>query len=131
MIKLAMPNVAQPILATPKLSRVQLKSIDLTCKYYGWSYNYSVIKGKSKLEIVIDDIAHEIKVIGRDFWAIKQGELAFNLSRSIKLSRKFAEAGIFKIPKKLNEESFKEMLWESVWKLAAITPQLQLHNEQE
>ena len=133
MIKLAQPKVAKkdfsaPKLAAPVLSRVQLKSIELTCGYYGWEYKYSFENGKSRLTLIIDNIVHDVKVYGRDFVAFSKSGKELNLSEYMKMSRKFAEAGIFKMPKKFTEETFERTLWESIASLVRITPQLQLSN---
>ncbi len=132
MINIATPKVAKksfskPMLAAPKLSPIQLKSVELTCGYYGWDFKYIVQGSRTRLTIIIDNIVHEVKVKGRDFMAISKSGETFNLSEYIKMSRKFAEAGIFKMPKKINKESFEQMLWESIDSLVRITPQLQLN----
>lgn len=133
MINIAQPKVAKKSfakvkLAEPRLSKIQLKSIELTCGYYGWSYRYFVENGKSRLLIVIDDVIHEVKVRGRDFIGFAGGR-EINISEWIKTSRKFAEAGIFKMPKRFNKETFDKMLWESVSALVGITPILQVADE--
>ena len=127
-VKVAKKSFSTPKLAAPKLSEIQLKSVELTCGYYGWDFKYSIQNKKTRLTLIIDNMLHEVKVKGRDFIAFNyQSGETFNFSEYIKMSRKLATAGIFKMPKKITEESFREMLWDSIDPLVRITPQLQLH----
>lgn len=133
MINIAQPKVAKnsfstPMLAAPKLSEVQLKSVELTCGYYGWDFKYTIQNSKTRLTLIIDNVVNEVKVKGRDFIAIEnESGKTFNFSEYIKMSRKLASAGIFPMPKKITQDSIKEMLFGSIEPLVRVIPQLQLH----
>lgn len=127
-VKVAKKSFSSPKLAAPLLSRVQLISIEKTCGYYGWSFKYSAQGSKSRLTLIIDNVLHEVKVKGRDFIAFNyQSGETFNFSEYIKMSGKLARAGIFPMPKKITEDSIREMLFGSIEPLVRIIPQLQLH----
>ena len=123
MTKFATPYLAKVSHATPKLSEVQLKSIELTCHYYGWEYNYSVSSKGRKLTLKIENALYNVVLIGHELFGIdNRTKEKFNLSRTIKKSKAFAEAGIFKIPKEINKQSFKEMVQETMANLAGASP---------